>query len=185
MQLTSSPAVWYAARAAGIVAYLLLSTSVVLGLTLAGKQRLERWPRFALEDVHRFAGILAGVFVGIHVLAIAIDSYVPFSLTGLVVPFAASYRPLFTGLGIVAAELLVALAVSNRLRKRISHRLWRRLHYLNFAVWAGATLHGFGSGTDRGTPWLVAIYIWVTGAVLLLLARRLSRPHGAVRAPTT
>src|SRR5581483_11208091 len=108
----------------------------------AGRERLERWPRFALEDVHRFAGILAGVFVGIHVLAIAIDAYVPFSVTALVVPFAASYRPFSTALGVVAAELLVAVAVSNRLRKRISHRLWRRLHYLTFAVWAGATIHG-------------------------------------------
>jgi sulfoxide reductase heme-binding subunit YedZ len=156
----------------------------VLGLALAGKERLERWPRFALEDVHRFAGVLAGVFVGIHVLAIAIDSYVPFSLAALVAPFAASYRPLFTALGVVAAELLLAIAISTRLRLRISRRLWRRLHYLNFAVWTGATLHRLGSGTDRGTPWLVAIYIWVTGAVLLLLARRLSRPHGAVRAPS-
>ena len=184
MHLTASPAVWYAARAAGIVAYLLLSTSVVLGLALAGKERLDRWPRFALEDVHRFAGILAGIFVGVHVLAIAIDSYVPFSLAALVVPFAASYRPLFTALGVVAAELLVALAIGNRLRRRISHRLWRRLHYLNFAVWAGATLHGLGSGTDRGTPWLVAIYIWVTGAVVLLVARRISRAPAAARTPS-
>src|SRR5256714_13721435 len=71
VHLTSSPVDWYAARAAGIVAYLLLSAVVVLGLTLSGRRRLPRWPRFALEDVHRFAGILTGTFVAIHVPTIA------------------------------------------------------------------------------------------------------------------
>ena len=109
MHLTTSPVDWYAARAAGVAAYLLLGTVVCLGLTMAGKKRLERWPRFALEDVHRFAGILTGAFLAIHVATIAIDSYTPFSLAGLLVPFVSSYRPLPVALGIVSAELLVAL----------------------------------------------------------------------------
>ena len=33
---------WYAARAAGVVAYLLVSASVALGLALAGKERFDR-----------------------------------------------------------------------------------------------------------------------------------------------
>jgi hypothetical protein len=65
---------WYAARAAGVVAYLLVSASVALGLALAGKERFDRWPRFAVEDVHRFAGVLAGTFIALHVFWLAVDS---------------------------------------------------------------------------------------------------------------
>jgi sulfoxide reductase heme-binding subunit YedZ len=167
---------WYAARAGGIVACVLLSCSVILGLALAGKEQLRDWPRFALEDVHRFAGLLAGVFVVVHVSMIAVDSQARFSLSQLVIPFASSYRPFWTGVGIVAAELLLALALVNRYRSRISYRLWRRLHYLNFVVWTAATAHGLGSGTDRGTAWLLGIYLCAIGAVVAMTVRRFLRP---------
>jgi methionine sulfoxide reductase heme-binding subunit len=158
VHLTSSPVDWYAARAAGIVAYVLLSAIVVLGMTMAGKKKLHRWPRFAIEDVHRFGGILVGTFVTIHVVTVAIDSWLPFSVASIVVPFTSRYKPIWVGLGIVAAELLLALAVTNRLRnRRISYRFWRRAHYLNFAVWGAATVHNLGSGTDRSTAWLIAL----------------------------
>ena len=172
MHLTSSPVDWYAARAAGIVAYILLTVVVSLGLTMSSKRRLERWPRFALEDVHRFGGILVGVFVSLHVVTIAIDSYLRFSVASLVVPFVARYRPLWTALGIVAAELLLALAVTNKLRDRMPYARWRAFHYANFAVWTAATLHGLASGTDRGTPWLLALQTAAIALVAGLTARR-------------
>jgi len=175
VHLTTSPVDWYAARAAGIAAYVLLTTVVCLGLTMAGRKRLERWPRFALEDVHRFGGLLAGSFIVIHVLTIATDSYLPFSVGAIVVPLLATYRPLFTALGIVAAELLLALAVTNHYRERLPYRYWRRAHYLNFAVWTAATLHGLGSGTDRSTPWLMAIFAAGVAAVLGATASRFRR----------
>ena len=175
MHLTTSPVDWYAARAAGIVAYVLLTTVVCLGLTMAGRKRLERWPRFALEDVHRFGGLLAGSFIVIHVLTIATDAYLPFSVGAIIVPFLATYRPVFTGLGIVAAELLLALAITNHYRDRLPYRYWRRAHYLNFAVWTAATFHGLGSGTDRSTPWLMAIFAAGVAAVLAATASRFRR----------
>ena len=103
MHVISSPVTWYAARAGGAVAYVLLSSSVAVGIALAGKARLPGLPRFAVEDVHRFLGLLAGTFIGVHVVGIALDATVPFSLGQLVVPFTASYRPLWTGIGIVFA----------------------------------------------------------------------------------
>ena len=165
--------VWYAARAGGLLAYLLLSASVCVGLLLSGKARLPQWPRFALEDVHRFLGILAGVFIGIHGGALLLDSFVPVSLSQLLVPGASSYRPLAVGLGVVAAELLVALAISNHYRKRIPHRTWRRLHVLNFAVWALALAHGLTAGTDATTTWALLLYVGSAWLVLALLANRL------------
>lgn len=170
--LTSSPLDWYAARAAGIVAYLLLTAVVSLGLGLAGR-RLKRWPRFAVEDVHRFGGLLVGAFIAIHIVTVALDSFAPFTLTQLLVPLTSRYRPLWIAGGIVAAELLLALAVTNRFRDRIPHRVWRRLHYVNFAVWGAATLHGLGSGTDRSAPWAIVLYAGASATVATLLARRL------------
>ena len=79
MHLTSSPIDWYVARAAGITAYLLVSGVVLLGLTMAAKKPFARWPRFTVEDVHRFGGLLVGSFVTIHVVTVAIDSWLPFS----------------------------------------------------------------------------------------------------------
>jgi sulfoxide reductase heme-binding subunit YedZ len=172
VHLSSSPAIWYAARASGVAAYVVLSIVVSLGLTLGKKAQSPRWPRFSIEEVHRFGGLLVGSLIGVHVVAIAVDSFLPFSLTQLLVPFTASYRPLWTGLGIAAAELLAALAITNHYRRRLPYRFWRRAHYLNFAIWAFASLHGLMGGTDRGTLWLAILYGLSVATVLMLLLWR-------------
>jgi methionine sulfoxide reductase heme-binding subunit len=165
VHLTSSPLDWYVARAAGVAAYLLITVSVGLGLTMASKSVIRRWPRFALEDVHRFVGLLAGTFIVIHVVAIAIDAWLPFSVGSIVVPFLSRYRPLWVAAGIIAAELLLALAITNHYRRRLPYRFWRRAHYANFVVWGAATLHGVGSGTDRSSLWALALYAVSTAVV--------------------
>ena len=165
---------WYAARAGGFLAYLLLSASVAAGLLLSGRARLVRWPRFALEDVHRFLGILAGTFIVVHGGALLLDQVVPFSLGRLLVPGAASYRPVWVAFGIVAAELLAALAVTNHYRRRLAHGLWRRLHMLNFAVWGLALVHGLTAGTDASTTWALVLYAGSAWLVLALLIHRIS-----------
>ena len=181
MHLSSSPAIWYAARASGVAAYVALSIVVSLGLALGGKAQNRRWPRFSVEDIHRFGGLLVGSLIGVHVLAIAADSFLPFSLTQLLVPFTSTYRPLWTGLGIAAAEILVALAITNHYRKRMPFRYWRLAHYANFAVWAFASLHGLMAGTDRGAPWLAVLYGISVATVLMLLLWRFARvPFGRI-----
>jgi methionine sulfoxide reductase heme-binding subunit len=185
MHVTSSPAIWYAARASGVAAYVVLSIVVCLGLTLGGKAQSRRWPRFSVEDIHRFGGLLVGSLIGIHVLAIAADSFLPFSLTQLIVPFTSTYRPLWTGLGIAAAELLLALAITNHYRKRMPHRIWRKAHYLNFAVWGFASLHGLMTGTDRGAAWLAVLYGVSVASVLMLLVWRFGGPRRVTRIATT
>jgi methionine sulfoxide reductase heme-binding subunit len=98
---------------------------------------------------------VAGVFISLHVLARLLDSYLPFSLTSVLIPGTAPYRPLATAAGVVTAELLVALAITNKLRKRLPWRVWRRLHYLNFGVWTLALVHGIAAGTDARDVWAV------------------------------
>jgi len=174
VHVTSSPAIWYAARASGVAAYIVLSVVVALGITMGGKAQSKRWPRFAVEDVHRFGGLLVGSLLVVHVGAIAMDSFLPFSIGQLVVPFAARYRPLWTGLGIFAAELLLALAITNHYRKRMPYRWWRLAHYANFAVWSLASVHGIFAGTDRSASWLAVLYGACISVVLALTAWRIT-----------
>ena len=162
---------WYVARSSGIVAYLLLSGSVVLGVLMAGRARLT-WPRFAVEEVHRFLAILTGVFIVLHGGALLLDTVVPFSLARELVPFTTAYRPFAVGLGVVAAELTAAVGISNALRSRLPHGVWRRVHYLTLAVWAFATLHGLLAGTDRFDPWFAGLAgMSIAAAGMALVAR--------------
>jgi sulfoxide reductase heme-binding subunit YedZ len=163
--------IWYAARAGGILAYLLLSASSVLGLMLARKRTPPR-PKFAVEDVHRYLTILTGIFLAVHVGAVLVDDFVPFSLGQTLVPFTADYRPFATGLGVVALELLLAVALTNAVRRRIPRRLWRRAHYLTFGVWASATVHGLLAGTDRHELWFLLLTIGAVSAVAAAGAAR-------------
>ena len=175
---------WYVARAGGMLGFALLTLAVVAGLALAGKVRLRSWPRFAVEDVHRFLGLLTGTFIWIHVLALAVDAYLPFSLTDLLVPGVSGYRPFATAVGVVGAELLLALAITNRYRTRLSYRFWRRAHYLNFAVWVLALVHGLLDGTDSGSAWADALYIGSASAVAGMLVWRLLNPQAPVASAT-
>ena len=147
---------WYVARSAGIVAYLLLSTSVVLGILMSARAKFT-WPRFAVQEVHRFLAILTGVFLALHGLALLADRVVPISIMQLVIPFQTSYRPFGVGLGITSALLLLAVSLSNLVRTRLPFRVWRRIHYVTLAVWLTATAHGLLSGTDRQDFWFIAL----------------------------
>jgi predicted ferric reductase len=170
---------WYLARTGGILGFVLLTTSAVLGLTIAGRARLARWPRFAVEDVHRYAGMLAGVFIWLHVLVFLLDRYLSFGITDLLVPGAAPYRPFWTALGVVAAELLLAIAVTNRFRKRLPYAFWRRAHTVNFLVWSLALVHAVTAGSDSDTGWARLMYVTCAGAVAAATAWRITRTRRA------
>jgi sulfoxide reductase heme-binding subunit YedZ len=169
-----SGVVWYTARSAGIVAYLLLTSSVVVGLLLSTRASLA-WPRFAVQEVHRFLAQLTGIFIVLHGGALLLDRVVPFSLSQELVPFTSSYRPFAVSLGIVSAELLAAVGLTNLLRDRLPYRLWRRVHTLTLVVWVGATGHLLLAGTDRSEPWLIGLAASAVAAVGLALAPRLAR----------
>jgi len=170
---------WYVARAGGLVSFGLLTLAVLAGVLLAGRARFADWPRFAVEDVHRFLGLLAGTFLGVHVLGLLADGYLGLPLSALLVPGLSSYRPLATALGVVGAELLLALAVTNRLRGRLAYTTWRRLHMLNFAVWILALAHGITAGTDSDTSWAITVYLLASGSVAGACVWRLLRVYRA------
>ena len=168
-----SPGVWYFARSAGIVAYLLLSSSVLLGVLMAGKSTFT-WPKFAVEEVHRFLAILTGVFIVLHGGSLLLDRVVPISLGQELIPFDSPYRPFAVGLGVCAMELIAAVGITNALRNRLPYTTWRKLHYLTLPAWLLASLHGVLAGTDAGDPWFAAIAAGTFAAVAIAAFARFS-----------
>lgn len=173
-----SSTLWYFARSAGIVAYLLLTASVLLGILLAGKARLT-WPRFAVEDIHRQLAILTGLFIALHGATLALDTVVPIGVAQELVPFTSAYRPFAVGLGVTAMELVTAVGISNALKPRIPYRAWRKLHHLTLPAWLLAALHVVLAGTDAGDPWFAGIAAGSAAAVAIAAFARFARPARA------
>lgn len=174
-------ALWYLTRASGVVSLLLLTVGLVLGILGTVRWRSERWPRFAVVSIHRNLTLFAIAFVAIHVLTTIADGYAPVGFKDAVIPFVSNYRALWLGFGAVAFDLLLALVVTSLLRARIGYRAWRAVHWLAYASWPFALVHGLGSGSDSRFGWLVIITIVCTGAVGAAFALRLLRSAGPLR----
>lgn len=159
---------WIASRAAGVTAMLAVSVSVLIGLLMS--TRILRRPRLTrtLRSIHEHAALAGLVAIAVHGLTLLGDPWLRPGLTGLIVPFTMAYRPVYTGLGVVAALLAVVLGLSFYARRRIGARLWRRAHRWTLAVYLLGVVHTLGAGTDASTPWLRAILL-VTGAPILFL----------------
>ena len=171
-----STVTWDTARAGGFAAYILLTLAVTAGLILRNHWQSERWPRLITNELHGYLSLLGLVFIAVHVAALTVDPFTHFGLAEIVLPFVSHYRPLWMGLGIVSLYLLLSVWLSTHLRTRIGHRLWRRIHLLAFLVYAAATVHGLGSGSDTKTGWAMAIYGASVAIVGGLTARRLLVP---------
>ena len=144
---------WLASRSAGVVAYLLLSASVVLGLAMA--LRLAP-PRSAavLRTAHERIALIALGAVAAHGLLLLGDGFLRPGLSGILVPFAMDYRPVWTGIGILAGYLAAGLSLSYYARQRLGARRWRAAHRLIPVAWAMAAVHVIGAGSDAGSLWL-------------------------------
>src|SRR5712691_1281899 len=170
---------WNIARAGGFTSYILLTLAVALGLALSMQlQSPSRWPRMLNSELHNFLTLLSTIFLGIHVLAIWLDPYTNFGLNEILIPFASHYRPVWMALGIVALYLGIAIGISTWLRPRIGYTWWRRLHILTLGVYALATAHWIGTGSDTQTWWALAIYVISGVLVGSLLCWRLLTATG-------
>jgi predicted ferric reductase len=156
---------------------------VLLGVLMAGRTEF-RWPRFAVEEVHRFLAIVTGVFIVLHGASLLLDTVVSTGLTQVLVPFTSSYRPFAVGLGVASAELLGAVAITNALRSQIPYRVWRRVHYLTIAVWLGSTGHVLLTGTDRQEAWFLALVAVAVASVALAFAARFGGELSVARLTT-
>ena len=165
-------AYWYLTRGTGVVALLLLTAGVLLGVLTSTRWTAPRWPRFVVSGLHRNLTLLALAFVVVHVLTTVLDGYTPIGLRDAILPFAARYRPVWLGLGAVAFDLLLALIVTSLLRARLGLRTWKLVHWLAYASWPVALVHAFGTGSDAKAGWFGLLALGSAAAVVLAVLWR-------------
>src|ERR671914_1423192 len=170
--MKNDPTFWLLARATGLTAYVLLTVSVLAGLTVKAKPFGRALKAATAVDFHKFVALLAIGMVALHGVALVLDETVEIGLGALLVPGLAPYRPLWTGLGVLAGELMVIVYFSFALRKRIGIKNWRRLHWTTYGAFAGATAHGVMAGSDSSQPWAIGLYLGAIGAVSAATAWR-------------
>ena len=163
---------WLVSRASGIVALGLVTLAVLLGLTMATKLLRRPGAGRTLVRLHEHVALVGLGAIAVHGLALLGDPWLHPGLRGLTVPFAMSYRPLFTGLGILGGYLAVLLGLSFYARRRIGVRLWRRLHRATVLVWILGVAHTLGAGSDAATTWLRAFVLLPAIPVTYLIVLR-------------
>jgi methionine sulfoxide reductase heme-binding subunit len=170
----SSTAFWYASRATGIVALLLLTAVLVLGILVSRQGRLPGLPRFAVTNIHRNLSLLSVAFIAVHIFTAVLDTFVSIPLLSAVIPFASGYERLWLGLGAISFDLMLAMIVTSLLRGRMNRILWRAIHLLAYLSWPIAFAHSIGSSKDLQQGWMldmaVGCAVIVAAAVLWRLA---------------
>jgi predicted ferric reductase len=174
----SDTILWYTTRGAGAVTLVLLSGVLILGILSTLRVQSTRWPRFLTTGLHRNLGLLTLVFLSLHIVTAVVDPFTHLGWLVAIVPFSSDYRTLWLGLGTVAFELLLAIVVTSLVRGFIGHGAWRAVHWLAYASWPVAVVHGLGTGTDVWAAWFLALTTVCVGAVLIAAGYRvLSGPH--------
>jgi predicted ferric reductase len=166
---TAPKAFWFLSRGSAYVAYGLLWLSMALGLIITNK--IARvWPGGPTAfDLHQFTSLLGLAFALFHAMILMGDRFIDYTFFQVVTPFASvNYKPFWVGWGQVGFYLWVVIAFSFYARSRIGTRSWRLIHFISFAAFLLAMVHGIASGTDAITFWSQVIY-WTSGASLLFL----------------
>ena len=159
---------WYVTRASGIIAYLLLWFSTILGLAVTSKYLDGMLDRLFTYDFHEFISLLSVGFTLVHVIVLMLDLYMPYSLAQILEPFISPYRPFWVGVGVIAFYIILLVTITFYLRNRIGTRAFRAIHVLSLLGYIGVTLHGYFSGTDTALPSMQILYE-VSGLAVLFL----------------
>lgn len=166
---------WLVSRASGIVALVLISLSVIMGLAMAAKILGRPGVKRTVAKLHEHVALTALLAIAAHGLSLLGDHWLNPGWAGITVPFALAYRPQFTGIGIIGGYLALLLGPSFYLRRRIGARRWRRLHTLIFATWILCAAHALGAGSDAQRLWLRAIVVVPAVPIAYLFALRVLR----------
>jgi methionine sulfoxide reductase heme-binding subunit len=163
-----STALWYTSRATGVVALLVLTAVMLLGLLVTRQGRLPGLPRFAVSGLHRNLSLLATAFVAVHVVTAVTDGFVNIPITAAVVPLTSPYERFWLGLGAVSFDLMLAAVVTSLLRRHLSRGAWRAVHLTAYASWPVAWVHSMFASGDLQHGAL--LYLAVACAVAVIAA---------------
>jgi len=164
---------WLVSRASGVVAMLLVTLAVLMGLAMSARALPRAGLKRAVARLHEHVALTALGAIGLHGAALLGDRWLAPGLAGIAIPFHTSYRPGLTGIGILAGYLAVLVGPTFYLRRRLGARRWRRLHRLSVLVWGMSAVHALGAGSDAGRLWLRSIVLVPVAPLGYLLALRL------------
>ncbi len=164
--MKSDPSFWIAARASGLTAYVVVTCSVLAGLVLKSRPLGTLLRPKAVTETHRMLALMALIATTVHGAALLLDPTLHLRWYGLFAPGYVPYRPVWTGVGVAGAELMVLVYASFSMRKRIGVANWRRLHWVTYGLFAAFTAHGLLAGSDSGRPWAIDIYVAAVAAVV-------------------
>ncbi len=159
---------WYVTRAAGLMGYLLIWLSTVTGLAVGSKIFDPMLERMFTYDFHEYLSLLGLGFLLVHIISLMTDRYLPFSALQILVPFLSTYRPVWVGIGIIAAYLSILVTVTFYVRTMISQQTFRKIHIWSLVAYFGATIHGLYAGTDSPLAFVQIMY-WVTFLIAVFL----------------
>lgn len=181
--------IWFLIRSSGLTAYALLGASTVWGMFLRSRI-IKNWTpgpvALLLHVTASWLGVALGFF---HAGLLLLDKYYHYQLADILIPFTGPFRPLLVGLGTLSAWLMLAIALSFNVKKRIGQKAWRMLHYSSYLVFGMVTVHAIGVGTDADKLGMRGLVVIFTGALLILTILYLralrgenkQKPSGAVR----
>jgi predicted ferric reductase len=172
--VTSKTWLWYLTRSTGLVALILLTATMALGLLSGVRWERPGWPRFVTGGLHRNMSALACAVVVVHIATTLAEGFVPIYIQDAVLPFGSAYRPLWLGLGAGSFDLMLVLIVTSMVRTRISYRSWRVLHWTAYLCWPAAVAHGLGTGTDTPVRWVLLLTVACVAVIAGLLGWRLA-----------
>jgi sulfoxide reductase heme-binding subunit YedZ len=163
---------WYLSRTSAFLAYILLFINIVFGLGLKTKfldKLSARWQSF---DLHQFSALLAMAMITLHIFSLLGDQYMSPTLSDLLIPMSASYRPIWTALGILSFYVLIIIVLSSYLKRFIGQKIWRMIHMLSFVLFYVILYHGLRSGSDTQTWWAQLMYVSTGSAAAFLFLWR-------------
>ena len=116
---------WFFARSAGFLTLALLTITVCLGVVVSMRRRSRTWPLFVTDELHRYTVLVFFTFLVVHVATVLLDPFTNFGLQDVLVPFLSAYRRIWMGLGVLAADLALALAIAGWLRRWTGYPIFR------------------------------------------------------------
>ncbi len=169
-----SAAFWALGRGTGVVALVLFTVALVLGIVARSGRPVPWLGRFGTSDLHRTAALTGTGLVAAHVATLYFDPYAQLRLVDFVFPFLGAYKPLWLGLGTLALDLLGVVTVVSLLRHRVGPRVFKTVHWATYALWPVALLHALGNGTNGGSTWFRALAVVCISAVVTAVGWRLT-----------
>ncbi len=165
---------WYLSRASGIVAWAMLTASVMWGIFLSTKMlRGRKRPAWVL-DLHKWLAVLTMIFLTLHIAALMLNSYSTFTVADVLLPFHSSYQisptafggRLAVAMGVLSMWALVVVEGTSLAMKRMARSTWHSIHLASYGIFWIGSIHGLLVGTDASH----LLYIWSSVATLAMVA---------------